>query len=412
MRKRTDITGGSSAGNRLTLVSSRLNGFLFRATVPKAGAPSLEPELATLILNPGVSTTHLANGPRSVRAFLLLADIAVGAIESAFGWKGSSRRWIVREIEAALEVLRIRRGEVEVVARLNVDSEAHSFSWLRELASADTVELRLDPEKIVSQRFSLPVESRSFAGQIIEHRLERLTPWKAEDVLYGYAVRTEANRNDLIEIDFVSTSRNIVNKTVRQLAHFGITPTAIGSSSEPNTEPLTVNILTNATHRQTRRRKILRRFCIAVLPFAAGIYLGSLILLSQAQIDFDMTSAALDQQQRAVQARTANSDHRPAEASFLAAKTLDQASFALIDRLAKTVPDNTFLTDVEISPLLVRLKGRSADAPALVPLLESEAGLQDVQFESPVIREASGGDRFDIVAKRQNVGVATGTLTP
>jgi general secretion pathway protein L len=52
----------------------------------------------------------------------------------------------------------------------------------------------------------------------------------------------------------------------------------------------------------------------------------------------------------------------------------------LIDRLATLLPSDTFLNRLEISVAEVRLSGVSADAPALIGMLEAEEGLAEVSF--------------------------------
>jgi general secretion pathway protein L len=357
--------------------------------------------------------TTAATPSLSIRGLRDLADVAADMIETTLGNRGSRRRWVVREAGSALEVMRVTRGASERLATIEDGAVSGGEPWRRDFAKADIVELRLDPETIVRQRFTLPAESRAFAAAIVEHRLDRLTPWKADDVIYGYTVRPGAGSGEPIEIDFAATSRDIAAKALERVARLGRAPTAIGSAADPASELLAVDLLGGASGaRPTGRHLALRRLCLAILPLSIAAFLGTTLWQAKVQGDLDTATAALDLQRRAVQSRIANDDPAQAIAGLLATKTMDGATFVLIDRLSRTIPDGTFLTDIEISPTLLHLKGRSTNALALVPILEGEAGLTGVRFESPVIREANGGDRFDIVATREIPAPAAEPVQP
>ncbi|WP_192847515.1 PilN domain-containing protein [Aureimonas sp. AU40] len=355
-----------------------------------------------LFQRPDVAS-HSSNETKSaVQRFADLADIAARIIEKRLPGRSRDRRWIVREVGSTLELFRLARGVPETIARMGDDDDHGSASWRQDFLTADIVELRIDPAMIVRQRFVLPAESRPFAAAIVEHRLERLTPWKVDDVVYGYRVRPGRSPTDPIEIDFAATSRDIVNLALRKLSRLGRSPTAIGSAADSINAPLTVDLLEGAVSgKATRRRQLLRCLCLIAFPTSLAIFIGTTAWQALAQNDFDVASGALDVQRRIVQSRLAGEDPGQSVGVLLASKTLDSANFALIDRLARSIPDGTFLTEFHISPTAVHLKGRSANAPALVPILEGEAGLKNVRFESPVIREANGGDRFDIIAVRE-----------
>jgi general secretion pathway protein L len=66
---------------------------------------------------------------------------------------------------------------------------------LRRARSAD-LDCGSIPTRVISRTLQLPAAGRDYLKPIIEHRLDRLTPWKPEKVLYGFALGYEAAVGD------------------------------------------------------------------------------------------------------------------------------------------------------------------------------------------------------------------------
>ena len=337
-----------------------------------------------------------AVGERSrLSAILDLAATAADIIGTPLSGRDARRRWVVRDSGGDLTLQRFDRGVAGPIAPL---SPAGAPGARRAAVRAsDSVELRLDPDQIIVQRLSLPAESRGFVQAVIDHRLDRLTPWKPDDVVYGFTVAPETAGS--IAVEFAGTSKLIARDALQRIAALGLRATAIGSAAEPAARPLAIDLLRGRGDRRLAlRRRRLRALCLTLLPAMLLVFLSSLWLRFDAEARLETAGLQLDAERRAVQARGAAGGADDDVLALIGTKRLDEAAFHLVDRLAAIVPADTFLSDLEIAPGSLRLKGSSADAPALVPVLEAEPNLEAVRFESPVLREAGGRDRFDIVA--------------
>lgn len=339
-------------------------------------------------------------------AWGLLADEAARILATPLDRVRPQWRWMLQPRDDAFEVSRTRGWTVETLGRIPEAAGWPNAPVWRELRASDRVELRLDPGRMVRQRLPLPAGSADFAAAVIDHRLERLTPWQSHDVVYGFALEP-GSRTGTLEIDFAATSREIAQDALERLDRLEVRPTALGSASDPIERPLVVNLLTGtaASHSFKRHRR-LRRGCQFALPLTLLLFLTSLALRVSAQDELDTATITLERQRLVLQARGTGGGDEGMVSGILAQKTPDLATFVLLDRLAAALPDDTVATDIEVTTDRVQIKGRSANAPALVPMLEGSANLTDVQFQSAVIREASGGDRFDITARRAPPGEA------
>ena len=72
----------------------------------------------------------------------------------------------------------------------------------------------------------------------------------------------------------------------------------------------------------------------------------------------------------------------------------------VLEELSRVVPDDTWITDLEINSGVVNLSGFSADAAKLIPKLEASDFFSEPAFRSPVLRvNVQVGERFSIVMK-------------
>ena len=74
----------------------------------------------------------------------------------------------------------------------------------------------------------------------------------------------------------------------------------------------------------------------------------------------------------------------------------------LIDELTRLLPDDTWITRLEMNGSEVHIQGQSPAAAALIPLLESSDSLQNARFRSPVTQQPlSDTERFHLSAEIQ-----------
>lgn len=264
------------------------------------------------------------------------------------------------------------------------------------------VQLRLPPEVFLTRTLRLPNAGRSYLQPIIAHRLDRLTPWRADQVLYAYSVVDGVSEDGTIGVDLLATSVDLVAPFLARLADVGLTATALGSAAEPLDVPLRFDLYkgrTQPTDGQLRAR-IGRGFAILLSGLTVAYLLSAIVAAST-------VSNADDVQQRLTALRTKlalrGGGSRSRERILIEAKRADTATIVLIDKLSRALPDDTVLRELDIGPAQIRLVGRSVDAPALIARLEAEAGLKNPRFAAPVIRDADKRDSFDLVATRGKV---------
>ena len=265
--------------------------------------------------------------------------------------------------------------------------------------SAGVVELRLPADAVLTRSLTLPAAGREYLEPILEHRLERLVPWSPDRALYGYHVTGETPTGELT-VDFAATSRDLAETWIARASALGLAPDAIGSLAEPLDRPIRIDLWRGKRNRAHARAKRLVKMAAAIaglviLPTLA-LSLYSSYSAEQRLAEIETRSAAA---RRALQAAV-GAGEGSREAALMGAKRPDAAMVTLVDRLARAVPADTALRDLEIDEGRIRLAGASSAAPALIGKLEASGLMRDTRFAAPVTRAPDGRDNFEILAQR------------
>lgn len=267
------------------------------------------------------------------------------------------------------------------------------------------VELHLPPERMLARHLRLPAAGRGFLDPILEHRLERLTPWRPDRILYGYRVIGE--EADAIGIAFAAVPKAVVTDAAAGLDALGVTITAAGPASATPAEPLSIDLLRGgAASRHDRLRWGVLRAWGGLTGLLALATVASLVWASLAEGRQQGVARDLAKARRSLRILVERSGGGP-DAVIRTGKQPESSVLLLMDRLGREIPDGSHLRELQVTGPTLRLTGQSRDAPALIGHLEG-AGLVNVRFSAPVTRETSGLDTFEITAERNSLAPGGG----
>ena len=319
---------------------------------------------------------------------------------------------LVAVVSTSDQIILHRTIKGQVTAVGDLEALAPVDRTMIEQARWTAIELRLRADQVLTRTLSLPGASRDFLAPILDHRLERLTPWRPEQVLYGYRVIEPARDisgsaaptgpSASLNLDLVATSRDIVSEPLRRLGALGLFPTAIGADADALASPLTVNLLRDgalgARMVQADSRTVVSRVALASLASLAILYGISMLYVGAANQSADAVDVQLAKARRLLRNAAMGNVGGP-ERAMLEAKQPARSVTVLVDKLAGAIPADTYLKELAITPDKVRFIGSSSNAPALVGKLEA-SGLANVRFSSTITREKNQKDSFEITADR------------
>ncbi|MCJ2011907.1 PilN domain-containing protein [Methylobacterium sp. J-076] len=260
------------------------------------------------------------------------------------------------------------------------------------------IDLRLPADQMLRRSLTLPSAGRDYLPSIIAHRLERLTPWRMDKVLHGFAVSPEERTDGSLAVDLLAMSADRLAPVLDRLAARGFVPTSLGSVEDAIDAPPRIDLYAGrpATADRATRRWVAR-IAIGTITVLLAACLASAWVAQEAEAEQAETTGRLAALRSRLQAhRGGGTSHERA----LIEAHREASALVLIDGLSAAIPDTTVLREINLSSGKVRLAGRSSDAPALIKQLEGRAGLTGVRFAAPVVRDAAGRDLFEITAER------------
>lgn len=314
--------------------------------------------------------------------------------------RGGAAKFVLVCERGGYRCLRGTRKGVSEAGFMAADGLAAS-DLARKMKGQD-VELRLDAAQVLDKELNLPAAGQQYLDAILRHQIERLTPWAADHVAFDYVVEdTHPAGEGQVAIRLVATARETVESALSPLSALGIRPRRVGTAADALDHPSPVDLQDES---KVERHSSLRRAVAVTLSAAAAILL-TLGLFQSWQLwvvssESEEIQAALDARRALIAeavARTTQSDEYRALA---ARKQAELPMVVLLEELSRTIPRNTYLTEINVEGPTVRLNGMSEEAPDLIGILEKADKLSNAQFAAPTTRSSRGGaDSFQIVVR-------------
>jgi general secretion pathway protein L len=327
--------------------------------------------------------------------------LAVSYVE----WRDTrrSRRVLVVSRGGQGLVVRCETGEGEVLA--SVEAGAKFPKPVLAESRAGLVVLRLPPDKVLQERMVVPGQAREFLPGIVHNQIERLSPWKADQVAYGFDAAESRGDGTTLDVTLMMTSRAIVDSARDEVAAAGLKVdriVAVKNGDEPLTVDLWSAVGDSSGEAVSRARRAIGASVAGVVVVSVALGAWALESGSAASADSEELASRVKVLQRQVQgARTTASSAAPSPLEQAwAAKEAAPSAVVLIEVLSRVLPQSAYLTELEVQGTTLRMTGLGTDAPALIAPLEASGHLADVRFFAPTTRTADGTlTRFYIEAR-------------
>jgi general secretion pathway protein L len=264
----------------------------------------------------------------------------------------------------------------------------------------------LPANNVVSRQITVPAQARKFLSGVVRNQIERLSPWPASGVAYGFA---EAGAADaaVIEVRILMSARSDIDTVRQELAALALPIDRIVASGL-DTEGGVLAPVTLWSRPADASSESLASFAQAIgVVIAASVALSLVVaswaLVSTASLRSESEDIAARSKvlQRQVQAgRTASSlaAMPPLERAWLL-KSTSISSVILIEALSRALPDSAYVNEIRLEKDSLRIMGLAEDVPALLAPLERSEHMTDVHFVAPTARGPDGKMfRFSIEA--------------
>lgn len=249
------------------------------------------------------------------------------------------------------------------------------------------------PERVLRRRLTLPLATEDHLRQVLEFQIEQLTPFTPAQVHFGHRVVSRDPQRGLLQVDFCATPRAGADEALKALAAWGIA--VRGLVALPGREgEAPINLLPQA---QPPMASVWRR---ALWPWlAALVVLLALAALALPIVIKREASIALlpwlDKARAAAEATDAlrkEVDARLEAYNFAPQKKMQRpAVLVSLEELTRVLPDDTWVTQVDIKGTEVQIQGETGSSSKLVGLFEQSRLFTNASFRSPLTKGASPG---------------------
>jgi general secretion pathway protein L len=298
-------------------------------------------------------------------------------------------------------------GKYEIIGPVDLSAEdpgqAAALLGPGNARSGHTVaaRLQLDPATALHIPMSLPLAALGNLGQVVEFEFERFSPFKRDAVYFRYRVVARDTVEARLDVELTIVPRDVVDDLRWRAGQNGLRITGIDVAGEPLPLP------TDATN--AARPPVAQR----LVPFAVRVMCGLALLaaIGAVVVPFIQNSAAISELTgdlaRARQEADASTKLQAAidgeihDQSFIIDRKKSRLTVTeLLASLTHILPDDVWLTELQIDGDGIQLSGFAASATAVLGLLDQSPILSNATFRSSVTQDAQlNRERFDISAQ-------------
>jgi len=263
--------------------------------------------------------------------------------------------------------------------------------------------LRVSADLLLEREIVLPLAAENDLKRVVAYEMDRLTPFRADEVFWScLAGKRDAVRNRLhVRVTVVPYLR--VEAILTALLQAGLAPARIaaGGAAEPHRiVPLTED---RPSHRWLgahgpRIHACALGGCGVMVAVAVAL---PFILQSVASARIDARVEAIRPQvTEAEKLRKKITNGATTADAIAAARNQVGTPLQTIALLTDLLPDDTYLTALNVRQRKLTISGRSAGAARLIGAMAANPIIHTPAFTAPVIRdETNGGEMFSIRAE-------------
>ncbi|MBR0871361.1 PilN domain-containing protein [Bradyrhizobium tropiciagri] len=313
------------------------------------------------------------------------------------GWqeRRRARQWMKVTRDGGEWVLADARRTVRTAAAAGTAGAALPDEMLR-AAQKSFVILELATSDVVSRAMSVPAQARDLLAGIVRNQIERLFPWRASQAAYGFHV-VAGEDPAILNVQVLAASRTTLDEVCGQLDALGlrIDRVVAGGGRADAAPAITLwSRLADATDTSlARTRRMIGGLLVAAVGLSLAVSVWAFMAAASADSETEAVEARLATLQRQIKGSSSRGSIAalaPAERAR-ALKETSPVAVVVIEALARTLPETSYLTELNIDGETLRIVGLADDAPSLIAPLERSGHFKDAHFFAPTTRNAEGG---------------------
>jgi general secretion pathway protein L len=266
-------------------------------------------------------------------------------------------------------------------------------------ATGQATVLRLGEEDVLGKRVSLPLAAERELDQVLAFEMDRETPFKAEELYWNHRIEGADRKNGRLSVRLFLVPKANLAPLLTALSQAGIRPGRAEIADGPDAGTYLPLEDGGPRHHSSSLLRWSAAVCCVALGLAAVVipFVRQEIALASIEHEIAVGRAAAAEADSLRQ----EIDRLAGSANFVESEG-DKSGrpLAVLAAATRILPDDTYLTEMELRQRKVTLSGRSAAAARLIAPLVADGTFRNPGFAAPVTRlEALGSELFTINAE-------------
>jgi general secretion pathway protein L len=336
-------------------------------------------------------------------------DVLAGVyFQQSEAWRG--RRALVVTRDEGRLVIRRAPADVDLMAAPGQPAERHRSrvvavvepdrplsAEVAQLVRNGFVILELASENVAVRRIAVPAQARDFVDGIVRNQIERLSPWRADQAVYGFAVDSDGEDPTTLSVRVLIASRAVIDAGREQLAALGLSVDRIvallpkGDGAEAVT--LWSRLVDVSPETRTSMRQRIGIGIAGTIAACLGLGLWAMVSAQFIRAEGDDAAVRIESLRRQMQAPLTlkSAASLPANQRVWYEKEMSPSAAIVLEALSRALPDTAHLTELSLQGATLSIAGLTSDAPSLIAPLEHSGSLTDVRFSGPTTRGTDDG---------------------
>jgi general secretion pathway protein L len=267
------------------------------------------------------------------------------------------------------------------------------------------VRLRLARGETLVRKVWLPAATEENLEQVVGFEMDRLTPFRAEDVYYDQRVVARDPAAAQIHVELAVARREILDAKVERLRGLGANVQAVLISDDAGQPPLDL-----MPHEQRQRDAGRDRWLVPILAATVITLLALALLLPvynkrAAVVALMPQVAQAKQQAEATDVIRVSLEKQVTDYNFLLGRKHGTwPALGIVEEVSKLLPDHTWVQQLDVKTIgknrEVQITGETPSSSKLIEIFEQSTILQNAGTKGAVTRGSMPGtERFMIVAE-------------
>lgn len=268
----------------------------------------------------------------------------------------------------------------------------------QDVPTGSHVTLVLDPACFLIQTVVLPIGVKPYLDGVIASQIDRISPWKTEQAIFGSAVAAQTHSG--LSVRVAVAARDEIERRISALRLTGIRSLTLHilSDFDGKPEPIEIPLPMTSALPLSKERRVIQSAFFAAIVLLIFSELAQLVVANTVDVQRDAVQRETVKLRETLSGAMVGRDLKGDPlARMVKSKSLTIPAVEVLDALSGVVPDHTYLTVIELEPGKLHIEGISTSVTDLPKAIAENAVFGDVMFSAPTAKRRDGaGETFQI----------------